>query len=159
MQEIYLDTETTGLNDDDEILEVCLIGSDDFVFLNTYICPEHKTSWPGAQKIHGISYDTVKNFPKLKSYIYLMEEIVKDNHLLIYNAGYDLTYLPFLTKKAAKITCIMEAFSKFYGTERWQKLTFAASYCGYDWGKTEPHRAISDCKAARHVWGHIKGKI
>ena len=52
----------------------------------------------------------------------------------------------------------MLPFAEIYGewndyhqSYKWQKLTTAARYVGYEWPAVS-HRAIEDCKATRAVW-------
>ena len=55
METVYLDTETTGVADDDEMVELTIIDDDGKPLIDTLIKPKYHTSWPGAQRVHGIS--------------------------------------------------------------------------------------------------------
>lgn len=157
---IFLDTETTGLSLDDEILEIAIVDTDGSTLLNTLIKPKHRTSWPQAQKIHGISPAMLKHFPDIDPWVPIIREICEGRHLVIYNADYDMQYLHFIVGLPRQISCAMLAFCRLYGSERWQKLDFAVSYCGYQFDG-DAHRALSDARAARAVWNYIekrKGK-
>ena len=55
MKKIIIDTETTGLLDNDELLQVSILSYDGDVLFNEYINPTRKKKWTKAQTIHGIS--------------------------------------------------------------------------------------------------------
>lgn len=151
---IYLDTETTGLDPDDEILEVSIIDDEDRVLLNTLIRPIHHTIWPRAQAFHGISPEMVKHFPTIKSYQYVIAELCHRRDLVIYNAEYDMQYLEFIYASVGNIHCAMEAYMLFINSNRWHKQESAARHCGYQ--LENAHRALADVRACRHIWRHIK---
>lgn len=50
---VYLDTETTGLDDDDEIVELGIADAEGQVLVSTLVRPEHHTEWPEAEAING----------------------------------------------------------------------------------------------------------
>lgn len=62
---IVFDTETTGFSPKmgDEILQISVTDKDGNILLDTYLRPIEKTSWPNAERVHGISYDDVKESP------------------------------------------------------------------------------------------------
>ena len=51
METVYLDTETTGVTADDEIVELTIIDDDGKPLINTLMKPKYHTSWPGAQRV------------------------------------------------------------------------------------------------------------
>ena len=55
MDTVYLDTETTGVADDDEMVELTIIDDDGEPLINTLIKPKFHRTWAGAQRVHGIS--------------------------------------------------------------------------------------------------------
>lgn len=62
---IFIDTETTGLGDDAEIVEICLIDSAGFIMLNTLVKPT-KPIPAEATAIHGITDEMVMYAPTWK---------------------------------------------------------------------------------------------
>ena len=68
MKTVYLDAETTGLHESDEIVELAIIDDDDGkILLNTLVKPIVHTYWPKAQRVHGISpTDVEMPLPKNK---------------------------------------------------------------------------------------------
>ncbi len=59
---LFIDTETTGLGDDAEIVEICIIDSHGFIMLNTLIKPT-KPIPDEAIAIHGITNEMVAFAP------------------------------------------------------------------------------------------------
>lgn len=160
---VYLDTETTGLNLDgsDELLEIALIDDAGNTLLDTLIKPRHHREWPQAEAIHGISPAHVENAPSLEDVLPQMAAIIASaDALVIYNAPYDLGFLPedMRAGAAAKSLCAMTAYSLHVGEWsesrekfRWFKLAAAAEAAGHTWSGTA-HRALADAQAARTVW-------
>ena len=63
METVYLDTETTGVADDDEMVELTIIDDDGEPLINTLIKPKFHRTWAGAQRVHGISPLDVRHAP------------------------------------------------------------------------------------------------
>ncbi len=158
---VYLDLETTGLNrnGEDEALEIALVEPDGQALLHTLLQPERVTSWTEAEAIHGISPAAVQGYPSLGAVLDQVVDAVWGRQLVIYNAPYDLSFLPSsVTEAAAEVRCCMLAFAEHYGEwddrrggYKWKKLVFAADHVGHVWsGKA--HSALSDALATRSVW-------
>ena len=159
---IYLDTETTGLSPPrDEILEIGILDDQGRVLVDNLVRPVNHRAWPGAQAIHGISPADVANAPTLDELRLGIIEAVKGREVVIYNALFDSRFLPAELEYAAEVKCCMLPFAEVYGewndyrqNYKWQKLTTAASYVGYQW-PASAHRAIEDCRATRAVWRYL----
>ena len=162
-QAVYLDTETTGLDPfgGDELLEIALISHDGTVLLDTLLRPVVRTSWLEAQAIHGITPEMVATAPTLAETLQQISRILgAAESLVIYNAEFDLRFLPCEMRQMAKekARCAMRAFSLWYGerSERYgdfrrHKLEVAAAVAGHNW-TGDAHRALADAQAVRHVW-------
>ncbi len=157
METVICDTETTGLSADDEIVEIALIDGEGSVLLNTLVKPTRLTSWPQAQRIHGISPEMVQHFPTIDFYHDVISEIVSGKHLIIYNSAYDMQYLKFAEEKPAKISCAMKSYLNYSGGRRWKKLDYVVDQIGYEF-EGEAHRALADARAALAVWKFLVEK-
>ncbi|MAS16406.1 MAG: DNA polymerase III subunit epsilon [Flavobacteriaceae bacterium] len=152
MKTVYLDTETTGLSAEDEIVELTIIDDNEEVLINTLMKPINHTHWPGAERVHGISTMDVRNAPTQKQISDKIREVVKDTRVVIYNAPYDSQYLPEL-EEAAEVRCAMREFADF-NKSKWINLGNATKIVGYEWEGA--HRALADTKALRAVWKFLQ---
>lgn len=160
---IYMDTETTGLHGGygDELLELALVDDAGNVLLDSLVKPQRHTDWPDAQAIHGITPADVANAPSLESLLPRLLAVIEDaDTLVIYNADFDLAFLPDAVRPVAsgKALCAMHAFSLLAGewderqqSYRWHKLGVAACAAGHRW-EGGAHRARADALATRTVW-------
>ena len=152
MKTVYLDTETTGVTADDEIVELTIIDDDGKPLIDTLMKPKYHTSWPGAQRVHGISPIDVRHAPTQDQISDKIREVVKGKRVVIYNAPFDSKFLPEL-EDAGEITCAMREFAK-WNDSKWIKLTNATKIIGYEWEGA--HRALADTLALRAVWKAIQ---
>jgi DNA polymerase-3 subunit epsilon len=155
MKTVYLDAETTGLHESDEIVELTIIDDDGNILLNTLVKPIVHTYWPGAQRVHGISPMDVRNAPTQKQISDKIRDAVRGTRVVIYNAPYDSQYLPEL-EEAKEIRCAMREFSD-WNKSKWVNLTNATKIVGYEWAGSK-HRALEDTKALRAVWRFLQDK-
>ena len=152
MKTIYLDTETTGLSDHDEIVEITIIDDNGEPLINTLVKPINHTRWPKAQNVHGISPMDVRNAPTQTQISGKIRDVIRDTRVVIYNAPYDSQYLPEL-EDATEVRCAMREFADF-NKSKWLKLVNATKIVGYEWEGA--HRALADTKALRAVWKFIQ---
>ena len=152
MNTVYLDTETTGLHESDEIVELTIIDDDENILINTLLKPINHTYWPGAERVHGISPIDVRHAPTQKQISGKIRDVVRDTRVVIYNAPYDSQYLPEL-EDATEVRCAMREFADF-NKSKWLKLVNATKIVGYEWEGA--HRALADTKALRAVWKFIQ---
>ena len=152
MKTVYLDTETTGLDADDEIVEIAIIDDNENVLVNTLVRPINQNEWPGAENIHGISPTDVKNAPTQTRISGDIRDAVRDCRVVIYNANYDSQYLPEL-ESAGEISCCMEQFTEFNQGKR-TSLMNATEIIGYE--RQGSHRALADTLSCRAVWKAIQ---
>lgn len=166
---VVLDTETTGLDEYAEIIELAAIGADGETLFNELIMPVFCVPEEAA-KIHGITTREV-NGRNSCCWFNAASEInifLADRVVAIYNASYDARLL----RQTAKINslfcnggrdckqvnyqssvCVMKMYAAFWGdwneeknSFRWQKLTNAAEQQGIKF-EGKAHRALADAKA------------
>lgn len=155
-----LDTETTGLGADDEIVELVMFDPSEMkpVF-DSLIRPAISIPVEATQ-IHGITNDEIRNdnVPTFHEVYGELEQIFStDKQIVIYNKSFDLRLLeqsrktyglpPFaIEDDQDKVVCAMELFAAHVGEWvnyrndfKWQKLPGAG------------HRALDDCIATLNV--------
>ena len=162
---IVLDTETTGLNpDEDNILSLAVLDARTMQPLyNSYFWPKGMRSWHQAQRVNGISYQMVRDEPSFASERETIQKIIDDADVIIgYNVGFDMDFLEsnLIEFGDQFISDVMFEFAEFYGEPdyyhcdcRWKSLVFAADYTDYK--EYNAHDAFEDCKATLHVMRYI----
>lgn len=168
---IVLDTETTGLNAaEDEILQVSIIDNEGAVLFDSYIKPTQHTEWAEAERIHHITPEMVADAPTIAEVMPEINDILNRYDKIVgYNLKFDKAFLEnngaeFLSTEYADV---MKMFAPIYGewndqrgSYKWQKLTIAANYYGYDWSEhKEAHNSLGDCYATLHVYKEINEVI
>lgn len=90
MEDLILDTETTSLGSDAEIIEIALIGAETGdIYLDTLVKPLSPIP-ADAMAIHGITNEDVANSPAWSDVYSHFCELIKDRVIHIYNADYDV---------------------------------------------------------------------
>lgn len=163
---LILDTETTGLGDDAEIIEISIIDCTGKILLDTLVKPL-KAIPAEVTAIHGITNEMVADAPPWRDIHYQFMTLTNDRTLLIYNALFD-SRLIFQTAAANNCPvpekkyifdaeCVMESYAKYYGQWdqkrnkfKWQRLSNAAEQQGVVIDGVA-HRALADCKTTLGV--------
>ena len=108
MNEIFLDTETTGLSakDGDRIVEIACIETKDLIPTNKVFHkinkPSKKKSLQEAFKVHGFSDDFLQDKEKFDEIVEEFLEFIKNKKLIIHNAPFDIGFLNSELKKINK---------------------------------------------------------
>ena len=176
---LFLDTETTGLSDMDEICEIAIVDLAGEVLINTLVKPT-KLIPPGTSAIHGITDEMVQDAPTFGDLLPSLEEILRNRTVLVYNAEFDEGKLE---RSAVANGCkfsfnfwahetepgvyednwhdVMDLYATFYGewhefhqSYTWQRLSTAALQCRIE---IPPgiHRALADAEMTRRIVLHM----
>jgi DNA polymerase III epsilon subunit-like protein/transposase-like protein len=160
LETVYLDTETTGVSLNDQIVEIAIVDDEGKLLINSLVrptCPVHKDT----KELHGLSDRKVSNAPLLRELEDRIVKAVQGKHVVIYNMQFDLRFLtPKIRNAIEAASCCMRAYAKHrseiaeYGTHRWFSLNEACAHFEYDW-EGRCHRALPDALACRAVWRKI----
>lgn len=167
---IVIDTETTGLNAElDELLQVSIIDYSGYTLFDSYFKPTSLSSWKEAERVNGITPEIVKDAPSISEKIAQINEIIcKADKIIGYNTNFDLNFLcnnGLILPNNCEIVDVMELFAPiygewndYYGSFKWQKLTTAANYYGYDWNSRPEgaHNSLADCYATLYVYNKMQ---
>ena len=163
MNEVFLDTETTGLSyrDGHKIVEIACIETQDLIatgkVFHKFINP--KRSMPDqAFKVHGF---TEKFLSDKETFDQIADEFIsfiKDKKIIIHNAAFDLGFLDgelgVLKKekinKKLVIDSLEVARNKFPGTSN--SLDALCRKFNIDLSKRTKHNALLDCDLLREVY-------
>lgn len=156
-----LDTETTGVDENAEMLSIAIVDQKGKVLLDTYVTPILAKEWPNAEKVNGITPKFIfeGNFPTLSELTPTIAKILKNQEVIMYGADFDSRFIAdALAISKSKVLCCMYHFSEYMGewdekrndTKR-HKLIKAAELVGHTWTDT-PHGALADALATLSVW-------
>lgn len=150
---IILDTETTGLEEDSEIIEVAIINTKGEELLRSLVKPKGEM---GATHIHGIGAEDVAGAPSWPAINHLVERHIREaSRVVIYNADYDRRLI-YQTQKAWGLPalethpapdyvppawqCAMEQYARWYGE-------WSSYHRSYKWQRLSgSHRALGDAR-------------
>ena len=163
MNEIFLDTETTGLspNDRHKIVEVACIETKDLIptkrIFHKIINPQREVP-EGAYKVHGFSTEFLKDKETFIKIADEFLEFIKDKKIIIHNASFDLGFLNYELKLIRKneikrnniIDSLEVARGKFPGTSN--SLDALCRRFRIDLTKRTKHNALLDCELLREVY-------
>jgi len=154
---VILDTETTGLGGNDQIIQISIMGMNGSEILNEMIQPTVPIN-PDAQRVHGISRKMLEDKPFFPDIYPRIVEATYQKDVIIYNAEFDVRMLrqsceafrdncvPPGIVWETEFDCAMINYAQFCGewndyrgSFRWQRLP------GGD------HSAMGDCKATLEV--------
>lgn len=150
---VILDLESTGLLREDpetEIAQICILNVHGRPLLSMLLKPSQPMS-DTVIGIHKISNDQVINQPIFPQVAKMIAFVLKDKHLVAWNADFDVSLLWHMFKKykfdvpkTAGMSCAMDKYSEWSGEWstkkdgfRWQKLP---NFLGID-----THDAQNDC--------------
>lgn len=159
----YLDTETTGLGAQDEIIEVCLLDNAGSVLFESLVRPT-RTIPMDAVALHGITDAAVEAAPHWPDVWPVLRDLMKARSVAVYNAEFDSRLLRQTQARhglteavdTSGFFCLMLLYAQFRGewdasrrSFRWQSLEAARRQVGLD--LPNAHRARDDALLARAV--------
>ncbi len=160
---LILDTETTGLGDDAEVVELAVIDCAGAVLLDTLVRPNGPVPAEAAA-IHGITDAMLADAPTWSAIHARFCDLVEGRQVVIYSREFDTRVITQTARRyglpapqgfdlvldPGRIHCAMQAYAEFRGEwsaekgqYRWQKLSAAAAQQGVT--VTNAHRALGDC--------------
>ena len=170
MNEIILDTETTGLSirEDHRIIEIACIETKNLIptkkVFYKLINPERKVS-EDALKVHGYTNEKLEKEPKFKEIANELVEFISGKKLIIHNAPFDVGFLnhefkkinmELLDGKKNIIDTLELARSKYPGSSN--SLDNLCKKFNIDLSKRTKHNALLDCELLRKVYINLTGE-
>ena len=163
MNEIFLDTETTGLSfrDGHKIVEIACIETKDLIatgkVFHKLINP--KRNMPAeAYKVHGFSEEFLKDKETFDQIADELLSFIKDKKIIIHNASFDLGFLDgelgSLQKEKLNKKLIIDSLevarNKFPGASN--SLDALCKRFNIDLTRRTKHNALLDCELLREVY-------
>ena len=163
MNEIFLDTETTGLSfkDGHKIVEIACIETKDLIptgsVFHKMVNPQ-RTIPQEAFEIHGFSQDFLSDKETFEQIADQLLDFVKDKKIIIHNASFDVSFLNGELKKIKKnlinndlvIDSLSIARNKFPGSSN--SLDSLCKKFNIDISRRTKHNALLDCELLREVY-------
>ena len=162
MNDVILDTETTGLSvkDGHRIVEIGCIELKDFIptqnRFHSYLNPERKVS-EKALEVHGYTDEFLSKKKKFSEIVDEFLSFIKDKRLVIHNAEFDVSHLnnelKILGKKEIKneiVDTLILARNKFPGSQI--SLDALCKRYRIDNTKRSLHSALVDCELLAKVY-------
>tara|TARA_Y200000002_G_scaffold208888_1_gene172317 strand:- start:3801 stop:4460 length:660 start_codon:yes stop_codon:yes gene_type:complete len=163
MNEIFLDTETTGLSfrEGHKVIEIACIETRDLIptgkIFHKLINP--KRSVPAeAFKVHGFSEEYLSDKETFDKVADEFIKFVKDKKIIIHNASFDLSFLDgelgLLQKEKINKSLVIDSLdiarNKFPGTSN--SLDSLCKRFNIDLSRRTKHNALLDCELLREVY-------
>ena len=167
---IIIDTETTGLDDNAEAVEVAAVDMTGRPIFQTLVRPVNPIP-ADVEAIHGISNQAVSTAPRWWDVQPMIADLARGRLVLAYNAPYDSRILLQSAKAAGcaplrglDVECVMACYAQFHGEEdhkkggwKWQRLQVAAARHGLP--VATAHRALADCQTTLALVRHMAGEV
>lgn len=118
---VILDTETTSLNDDAEIVDICIVGTDGRILLDS-LCDPLQPIPPDATRIHGITDADVAPAPVWADLSCSVSTAIRGRRVVIWNGAFDVRVIRMLSEEydlpqiPFTWICAMKKYGAFEGT-------------------------------------------
>ena len=163
MNEVFLDTETTGLSfrDGHKIVEIACIETKDLIstgkVFHKLLNPK-RTVPDEAFKVHGFSENFLKDKETFNEVVDEFLSFIKDKKIIIHNASFDLGFLDgelelILREKINRklvVDSLEVARNKFPGTSN--SLDALCKRFNIDLSRRKKHNALLDCELLREAY-------
>lgn len=165
---VYLDTETTGLERSDEIVEISIIDDEGKPLFESLVKPS-KPIPAEATRVHGISNAEVQNARSWPILWPQVREVLRDRLIVMYNAEFDLrlmqqsyTIYKLPWKEKLNSFDLLKLYAEFRGewdsyrrAYRFHSLASAGKQCGIS--LPNAHRSTADTLLTRALLRYIAG--
>ena len=152
---LIIDTETTGLGDNDEVIQLAVVDLESHVLFETLLRPTMPVSL-GARAVHGITDETLASAPTFSDLYHTIASLISKRHLIAYNAEFDRRILMQTCQKyglskfeVAGWDCVMGQYARFedgcHGTDDFKRHSLSAACARQGITINESHDAVEDC--------------
>ena len=124
-QPVYLDTETTGLGNDAEVVEIAIVDADGRSLVNTLIRPQGEVP-ADATRVHGLTTAILQGAPTWPEVWLQVQAAMAGRLVLIYNAEYDVRLMQQTAARygmdfdvpGAEFGDLLQLYAEFKGQRR-----------------------------------------
>lgn len=146
---VFIDTETTGLKGNDEVLSLAIVDEDGGELFYELVKPRRRRAWPRAQEVNGISPKDVAGKKTLASHSRELDRWLGGGYRVGgYNVAFDMRMLEQSGYRPAADSTVdvMAECEEAFGYR--PKLSDAASRLGY---RFDAHNALADARATAYI--------
>lgn len=172
---IVLDTETTGIDNRAEVLQIGIVSLDGGEIFSSLVKPARARRWDEAMTVHGISPADVMDAPTIVHLAEQLQQILEGRFVAIYNAKFDMRMLwqsiqanqansQYHWLHQLDTACVMEAYAAYwgqrdrrYGGYKWQSLTNACRQQGVR--VVGAHDALGDARLTAALLQAVAQKL
>lgn len=145
---VILDTETTGFNEDDEVIQLTCVDLGGNVLYDSYFNPVKKSHWAAVKK-HKLSNDFLATQPLWKDEWEKINTTLKGKIILAHNASFDRRLIQQTCQRygvefhyISEYQCTMSFLKLKTGQSSLEKIL---KTLGYDFNEESLHNARMDC--------------
>lgn len=149
---LALDTETTGIKQDSEIVEIAVLDQNGDTIFYSLVKPS-KAIPDDVIAIHGITNEMVQDAPYFSEIAIPLLEVLSNKNIVAHNAYYDRKRLQYELSKcdlALNATWECTMWLSTPKGKKWNKLSEAMEQLGIDI-KSVAHRALDDAECCRQI--------
>lgn len=152
-----LDTETTGLDDKAQVIQLAIIDEDGDTIVNTLLDTDVVIS-PKAYKVHKIGARQIKGYPYFRHIAGMVNNLLNGRYVGMYNAEFDMRMMRQSSDmgfKGAIPVCVMQKAKEHFGEEKWLSLVDACKRLDIELDNA--HDAFADAWATAEVYERLVG--
>lgn len=154
---LFLDTETTGMGQEDEVISVALCDAEGNALMDTLVRPACAWIAPASMAIHGLTEEELRNAPGWPEVAGVLRRLLEGRPVVIFCAPFDIRMMKQSCKAygldwwwvvGLDTRCAMKLAEKAFGEGI--GLRKALGRLGVPFGGTE-HRALDDARATARL--------
>lgn len=155
IEPVFWDTETTGLDDQAEIIEIAIVDRSGAILLDTFVKPSQPISLE-ASAVNGVRDEDVARAPCWSDIALQVVELLAGKLAIAHHAAFDDRMLRQTCARYGvrcpdiRSACTMELLTTL-NAGRWPGLIAAAGISGADVGLGRLHRARGDAEMCRRI--------
>ena len=163
---VVFDVETTGLRiwRNDRIIEIGAVAVIDDNISEEFhtLIDTDKPITKAAQRIHGITRETVAGQPMAKEALFAFQWFIGNSTLVAHNADFDIGFLGYEYSRIGRglrnrHICTLKLSRKLYPQLSDYRLeTVVKHLLGIEIDKTRRHRALDDARLTADIWRKIR---
>jgi DNA polymerase-3 subunit epsilon len=168
LQPVYLDTETTGLQANDQIVELCILDAQGEALVDSLVRPTAPIPFV-VTRIHGITNAMVRDAPTWAELWLTVAPLLVSYRIAIYNAEFDLRLMQQTHQlyglnwpgNLLSSVCIMQLYAQYVGQRgshgyfKMHSLSKALQQCQIQPPSESAHRAHADALASRALLHYL----